>query len=92
MVSEKITFGDLHRILGECGFVQAPKNGLYVIFKHEASGALQAFRRHRSNESADPMTLASVRKTLVEFGFMEEKAFQTAVQEAAKRKAQAKQD
>jgi hypothetical protein len=91
-MSEKITFGDLHRILKEQGFVQAPKNGPYVVFKHEASGALQAFRSHRTTEVADPMTLASVRKTLVEFGFMEENAFQAAVREAARRKAKARRE
>jgi predicted RNA binding protein YcfA (HicA-like mRNA interferase family) len=81
-MTEKITFGDLHRLLEECGFVQAPKNGPYVVFKHDASGALQAFRSHRTTEMADPMALASVRKTLVEFGFMDESEFAAAIREA----------
>ncbi len=63
-------------------------DGPYVVYKHESSSALQAFRSHRRAEQIDPMTLASVRKTLVGFGFMEEKEFEEAVQEtAAERKA-----
>ena len=88
-MAEKITFGDLHQLLKECGFAQAPVNEPYVIFKHEASGALQAFRLHRPAEAVDPMTLASVRKTLVGFGFLEEGEFEGAVREAAERKAKA---
>jgi hypothetical protein len=83
-MTDKFTFGDLHRLLKESGFVQVPKNGPYVVFKHDASGALQAFRHHRTREIADPMTIASVRKTLVEFGFMDKDEFQAAVREAAK--------
>jgi hypothetical protein len=90
-MTEKITFGDLHRLLTDCGFAQTPANGPYVVFKHDASGALQAFRTHRAAELVDPMTLASVRKTLVEFGFMDEDDFQAALREAAsERKAKAK--
>lgn len=85
-MTEKITFGDLQRLLEKCGFVQAPKHGPYVVFTHGASGALQAFRSHRATEIADPMTLASVRKTLVEFGFMEEEAFRTALRKATEQK------
>jgi hypothetical protein len=92
-VTEKITFGDLRRLLTDNGFVQAPANGPYVVYKHDPSGALQAFRAHRAAELADPMTLASVRKTLVEFGFMAEEEFQVALREAAAdRKAKAKRD
>jgi hypothetical protein len=86
-MTERIRFGDLHRLLKSYGFAQASKNTPYVVFKHAASGALQAFRSHRTTEIVDPMTLASVRKTLVEFGFMDDDAFQAAVQAAAERKA-----
>lgn len=90
-MTEKITFGDLHRLLEDCGFAQTPANGPYAVFKHEASGALQAFRSHRRSELVDPMTLASVRKTLVEFGFMDEADFKEAIREAAaEREAKAK--
>ncbi len=82
-MTEKIAFADLHRLLTNCGFVRTPANGPYTVFKHEASGALQAFRSHRASELVDPMTLASVRKTLVEFGFMDEGAFKEALREAA---------
>ena len=91
-MTEKITFGDLRQLLVECEFEQVPGSSPYIVYKHEPSGALQAFRAHRLNELADPMILASVRKTLVGFGFMEEAEFETAVrQAAAERKAKTKQ-
>jgi hypothetical protein len=90
-MTDKITFGDLHRLLEECGFEQSRVNGPYIVFHHGASGALQAFRAHRAGEQVDPMTLASVRKTLVGFGFLDEGAFEGAVRKAAgKRTARAK--
>jgi hypothetical protein len=92
-MTEKITFGDLHQLLEEHGFARTPANGPYAVFKHEASGALQAFRTHRAAELVDPMTLASVRKTLVEFGFMDEDDFKASVREAAAaREAKAKRE
>jgi hypothetical protein len=91
-MTKKITFGDLHRLLIENGFEQTSVNGPYVVFEHDASGALQAFRAHRATELVDPMTLASVRKTLLGFGFMDEDEFEQTVQEAAaQRKVKAKQ-
>jgi hypothetical protein len=89
-MTEKITFGDLHQLLKECGFERIPVNGPYVVFKHDTSGALQAFRIHRASELVDLMTLASVRKTLVGFGFLEEGEFEGAVRETAERRAKAK--
>jgi hypothetical protein len=89
-MTDKVTFGDLHQLLKEYGFEQKPVNGPYVVFEHDASGALQAFRIHRSLELVDPMTLASVQKTLVGFGFMNESEFEGAIREAAQRKAKAK--
>jgi hypothetical protein len=91
-MTKKITFGDLHRLLNENGFEQTSVNGPYVVFEHDASGALQAFRSHRVTELVDSMTFASVRKTLVGFGYMDEDEFEEAVQEAAgQRKAKARQ-
>jgi hypothetical protein len=90
-MTDKITFGDLRRLLEERAFDQVRVDGPYVVYKHELSGALQAFRSHRPGEVVDPMTLASVRKTLVGFGFMEEDEFEQAVRNAvAERKAKAK--
>jgi hypothetical protein len=91
-VADRITFGDLRHLLEECAFQQTPVDGPYVVYKHEGAGALQAFRAHRRSERVDPMTVASVRKTLVEFGFMEEAEFEEAVREAvADRKAKPQQ-
>jgi hypothetical protein len=90
-MTDKLTFGDLRRLLEECAFEQVQVDGPYVVYKHEDSGALQAFRSHRLGERVDPMTLASVRKTLVGFGFMEEGEFERALLNAiAERKAKAK--
>ena len=92
-MAEKITFGDLRRLLEACGFDRTPTDGPYVVYQHRAAGAVQAFRAHRASELADPMTLASVRKTLVGFGVMEEEKFEEAVREtAAERKAKAKRE
>jgi hypothetical protein len=90
-MTDKITFGDLRHLLKECAFDRIPVDGPHIVYKHESSGALQAFRAHRPAELVDPMTLASVRKTLVGFGFMEEDEFEGAVRAAAiERKAKAK--
>ncbi len=92
-MAEKITFGDLRRLLEKCGFDRTPAAGPYVVYKHRAAGTVQAFRAHRASERADPMTLASVRKTLVGFGIMEEKGFEAAVREtAAERSAKARRE
>jgi hypothetical protein len=89
-MAKKITFGDLRQLLREHGFEETPMDGPYVVFRHDASGALQAFRTHRSLEPVDPMTLASVRKTLVGFGFMTETNFEIAVQQVSQRKGPAR--
>ena len=90
-MTDKFTFGDLRHLLEECGFARVPVDGPHVVYKHEPSGALQAFRAHRPAELADPMTLASVRKTLVGFGFLEEEEFEAAIgAAAAKRQAKAR--
>jgi hypothetical protein len=86
-MGEKITFGDLRRLLEERGFDRTPAAGPYVVYKHPVAGAIQAFRAHRASELADPMTLASVRKTLVGFGLMAEEEFEEAIRDAAGRKA-----
>jgi hypothetical protein len=78
-----VTFGDLRRMLIECGFERVAEKSPYVVFEHEVTGVLQAFRAHRSNERADAMTVASVRKTLVENGFFEPEEFEESLQEAA---------
>ena len=90
-MADKITFGDLRRILEEHGFERAPVDGPYVVYKHSAAGAVQAFRTHRASELADPMTLASVRKTLVGFGLLAEDAFEEAIRRAAE-KAKARRE
>lgn len=90
-MADKTTFGDLRHLLEECDFTQAPVDRPYIVYKHESSGALQAFRSHRRSELVDPMTVASVRKTLVGFGFMDENEFEEAVRNAvAERKAKAR--
>jgi hypothetical protein len=92
-MTEKITFGDLRCLLEARGFERAPVDGPYVVYKHRAAGAVQAFRAHRTSELADPMTLASVRKTLVGFGIVAEDEYQEALREAAaERSAKAKRE
>jgi hypothetical protein len=89
-MTDKVTFGDLRHLLEECDFHETPVDGPYIVYRHETSGALQAFRSHRRTERVDPMTLASVLKTLVGFGFMEEEDFGDAIREAiAERRAKA---
>jgi predicted RNA binding protein YcfA (HicA-like mRNA interferase family) len=71
-------------MLLNCGFERVAKKGPFVVFEHEDTGVLQAFRPHRSSEQADPMTVASVKKTLVENGFFEREEFEGSLQEAAR--------
>ena len=82
-MTDKITFGDLRRLLEAHGFDRTPAAGPHVVYEHRAAGALQAFRAHRASEPADPMTLASVRKTLVGFGVVSEEQYEGALREAA---------
>jgi hypothetical protein len=90
-MTDKTTFGDLRHLFEECDFALVPVDGPYIVYKHELSGALQAFRSHRLSKLVDPMTIASVRKTLVGFGFMNENEFEVAVRNAvAERKAKAR--
>jgi len=82
-MDRRVTFGDLRGLLVECGFERVPTKEPYVVWEHRDSGVLQAFRRHRTNERADPMTIASVRKSLVANGFMEQEEFENALHESA---------
>jgi hypothetical protein len=45
-MARKEIFADLHRVLQEHGFDLVSGTGPFVVFKHEPSGALQAFRAH----------------------------------------------
>jgi predicted RNA binding protein YcfA (HicA-like mRNA interferase family) len=83
-MTRTVTFGDLRRMLLDCGFERVAEKGPYVVFEHEDTGVLQAFRPHRSSEREDPMTVASVKKTLVENGFVEPEEFEESLQEAAR--------
>ena len=82
MTAQRISFGGLQRLLIKHRFRRSRQADPYVVFTHERSGALQAFRQHEFTESADPMTLASVRKTLVGFGFLKAEEFESAIDEA----------
>jgi hypothetical protein len=90
-MSDKVIFGDLHRLLARFNFVRVPVEGKHVLFEHKSSNTLVAFRPHRSTERVDAMTLAAVRKTLVDNGFLERDAFPQALQKAhARRKTKDK--
>jgi tryptophan synthase alpha subunit len=82
-MAEKITFGDLRRLLETCGFDQRPVDRPYVVYMHPTTGAVQAFRAHRVSELADAMTLASVRKTLIGFGILDEDAWEESLRDSA---------
>ena len=63
-----------------------------MVFEHKPSNTIIAFRPHRITERIDEMTLAAVRKTLVEKGFLDQEAFAGALQGArAGRKPKHKQ-
>ena len=81
-MADKVTFGDVHRLLARFDFVRVPVEGKHVFFEHKSSNTLVAFRPHRTTELVDAMTLAAVRKTLVGNGFLERDAFPEALQEA----------
>jgi hypothetical protein len=86
-MAKEFTFGDVHRLLGEFGFkkkqVPGPHGRPYILFEHEPTGALQAFRAHRPSERIDPMTLAAVRVMLAGNGFLERDEFDDALRKAS---------
>lgn len=69
---ERVTFGDVHRLLDQYGFVREPGVKRCVLFKHDESGAVLVFRPHRLSERVDPMTLSIVRWRLVWHEFLED--------------------
>lgn len=80
-MTDKITFGGLRSLLESCGFERTPVDGSFVVYRHRAAGAVQAFRAHCASELADPLTLASVRKTLVGFGVVAEEEYEEALRD-----------
>jgi hypothetical protein len=92
-MTNKVTFGDIHRLLEKYGFVQTSVDGKYVLFAHKPSGVLLTFRPHRLNERVEPMTLSIVREKLDLNGFLERDEFENALREAsAKQAAKTKQE
>ena len=89
-MTKKVTFGDIHRLLEELGFVQTTVKGKHVVFTHKPSDTLLIFRPHRRNERADPMTLAMVRMSLDQRGFLERDEFERALREGPAAKAKPK--
>lgn len=92
-MAERVTFGDIHRLLEKLGFVQAHIEGPHVLFEHEPSGVLLGYRPHRRGERVDPMTLSVTKKMLDLNGFVEETDFEKEVRKATpKRRAKPKKD
>jgi predicted RNA binding protein YcfA (HicA-like mRNA interferase family) len=71
MPPKPVPFATLHRLLHHLGFVQTPVEGTHVVFEHKKSGTLVLFRPHGAEEQVDRMTLAALRRTLDENGFVE---------------------
>jgi hypothetical protein len=83
----------LPRFLEACRFDRTPAAGPYVVYKHNGAGAVQAFRAHRVAELANPMTLQSMRKTLVGFGIAAKDEYEEALGAAAvERSAKARRE
>lgn len=82
-MAKKTTFGEIHRLLGELGFVQMPAKKPAVLFEHKASDTFFIFRPHRLTEPADAMTLSVVRKMLDEKGLLNREEFEDALHQAS---------
>lgn len=85
-MTAKVTFGQIHRLLGRLGFVRTPVEGPHVLFEHKPSGALLVFRPHRLSERVDAMTLSIVQKTLDEYGLLDRDEFEEALRKASPRR------
>ena len=81
-MANKITFGQIHRLLGELGFVQVPTTKPNVFFEHKPSDTQFFFRAHRASEPVDAMTLSVVRKFLDEKGLLDRTEFEDALHQA----------
>lgn len=65
-----VTFGELCQLLARHGFEQIPATGTHRAFKESRSGALVILPAYQDREELRPFHLASVRKLLVEHGFV----------------------
>jgi hypothetical protein len=76
-MSDRVTFGAIHRLLAHFGFERGRVEGKpFVVFEQKASGVVFMFRPHRSNERIDATNLESVRLHLVQNGFLSEDEFE----------------
>ncbi len=84
-MADKLTFGTVHRLLSDLGFVRTTgtKPRPHVLFEHKPSDTVLVIRPHSDDEPVDRMTLAVVRKWLDEKGLLEGSAFEDALREAA---------
>jgi hypothetical protein len=82
-VANKVTFGEIHRLLDGLGFVQIPARRPAVLFEHKPSDTLLIFRPHRPGEQADAVTVSVVRKMLDEKGLLDREDFDEALREAS---------
>jgi hypothetical protein len=82
MSNPRITFGQLHRLLLDMGFIETVTPKSHVCFAHQTSGAEIALPIYRSNRIVLPHHLVSIRIMRDAKGLMEGDAFDDVVASA----------
>ena len=82
MIKSKVTFGRIHRLLTEHGFVRNVVKDKGVFYEND-TGDMIIFRLHRLNEFMDPWYLEMVRMRLDWCGILERDEFDDALEKAA---------
>jgi predicted RNA binding protein YcfA (HicA-like mRNA interferase family) len=67
---EKLTYGDLHQVLIDLGFVANRVPDSHVSFRHEPSDTVILMALHASTEATKPIDVKYVRRVLDERGLL----------------------
>lgn len=88
-MNDRFTFADLRRLLLDLGFqegsytVEQPLPAHNVVFRHPTHDVLLVFPKQRPREPVDRMTLAAVRKQLLENGLMDQEDLENLLRRAS---------
>ena len=83
MTSERITYGQLHRLLVGLEFEDVPVKQKWKAYRHAPSDTLILLPDRQPNQRARAPELISVRRHLVENGIVNEDEFDQFLAEAA---------
>jgi len=83
---KRVTFGQIHCLLTEYGFVRRTLKGKGVIYENDSEDLI-AFRPHRLNENVDATYLSMIRMRLDWYGLLEREKFDEALEKVAAKQA-----